>query len=103
MILAGRATRVPQAAVTNGTQRSATVTPRRPLRWARATDLHRRYGATLHGMQGVRVQIPLTSRLYAAGSVRVAVPLPARQVNIHRKTYETVMYVILDLRGIALM
>jgi hypothetical protein len=33
-LFAGHATRVPQAAVTSGTWRSATVTPRRPLGWA---------------------------------------------------------------------
>jgi hypothetical protein len=40
VVLAGRATRVPQAAVTSGIQRSITVTRRGPFRWANAPDLH---------------------------------------------------------------
>ena len=58
VVLAGRATRVPQAAVTSGMQRSVTVTSRGPLSWMLPTDLGLRQGATLHGMQGVRVQSP---------------------------------------------
>jgi hypothetical protein len=51
---AGRATRVPQAAVTSGIQRTATVTPTGPLRWVLAADLDRCHGEKLHGMQGVK-------------------------------------------------
>jgi hypothetical protein len=54
VVLTGRATHVPQVAVTGGTQRTTTVTPGGPLRWARAADLDREHGATLHGMQGSR-------------------------------------------------
>jgi hypothetical protein len=39
VVLAGRATRVPQAAVTSGIQRIATLTPRRPIGWAHGSDL----------------------------------------------------------------
>jgi hypothetical protein len=37
--LAGRATHVPQAAVTSGIQRIVTVTPSRPVGWACTSDL----------------------------------------------------------------
>jgi hypothetical protein len=43
----------------SGIQRTITVTSRRPLRWASASDLVHRHGATLHGMQGVGVMIGL--------------------------------------------
>jgi hypothetical protein len=39
LTLAERATRVPEAAVTSGIQRTVTVTPRRPLGRARVSDL----------------------------------------------------------------
>jgi hypothetical protein len=51
VVLAGRATRVPEGAGTGGIQRSITVTPRGLLRWASAPDLDRRHDAKLHGMQ----------------------------------------------------
>jgi hypothetical protein len=54
VVLAGRATDVPEAAVTNGMQRSTTVTPRRPMGWAPVSDLRRGSRAKLHGMQEVR-------------------------------------------------
>jgi hypothetical protein len=41
LVLAGRATHVPQAAVTNGIQRTVTVTRKRLLGWAHARDLQR--------------------------------------------------------------
>jgi hypothetical protein len=52
-ILTGRATRVPQAAVTNGIQRTIMVTPGSPLCWALASDLACWSRPKLHGMQGV--------------------------------------------------
>jgi hypothetical protein len=55
VILAGRATRVPQAAVTNGIQRTTTVTPIGPLGWASASDLASWRSPKLHGMQGVKL------------------------------------------------
>ena len=58
LVLAGRATRVPQAAVTSGIPRTITVTPTGPSRWLLAADLDRRQGATLHGMQGVKPHRP---------------------------------------------
>jgi hypothetical protein len=61
VVLAGRATHVPQAAVTSGIQRTVTVTPRESLGWAHAPGLRRRGGAKLHGMQGVRGSNPLSS------------------------------------------
>jgi hypothetical protein len=39
VVLAGRATYVPQAAVTSGMQRTVTVTRRRHLGWPHAADL----------------------------------------------------------------
>jgi hypothetical protein len=39
VVLAGRATRVPQAADTNGIQRIVTVTRSRPLGWTHVPDL----------------------------------------------------------------
>jgi hypothetical protein len=41
LVLAGRATRVPQATVTSGIPRTITITPRRPVGWAHAPDLQR--------------------------------------------------------------
>jgi len=52
--LAARATRVPQAAVTSGIQRTTTVTQRRPLAWPHAADLGDLPAEKLHGMQGVK-------------------------------------------------
>jgi hypothetical protein len=51
VVLAGRATRVPQAAGTSGIQRIVTVTRRRPLGWAHAPDLG--WGRGRNCMQGV--------------------------------------------------
>jgi hypothetical protein len=51
-VLAGRATHVPEAAVTSGIQRTTTVTSRRPVGWARIPDLGDFSGPKLHGMQG---------------------------------------------------
>jgi len=53
VVLAGRATRVPQAAVTSGMQRSVTVTSRRLLRTAHAADLRDGRRPKLHGMEVV--------------------------------------------------
>jgi hypothetical protein len=61
VVLAGRATRVPQAAVTSGIQRTVTVNSRRPLDWAPASDLGWGKRPKLHGMQGVRGSSPLSS------------------------------------------
>jgi len=47
-----------KAAVISGMQGSVTVTSGGPLSWVLPTDLGLRQGATLHGMKGVRVQIP---------------------------------------------
>jgi hypothetical protein len=52
VVLAGRATHVPQAAVMSGMQRTLTVTPRTPKGWAQTCDLRSRGGPKLHGMQG---------------------------------------------------
>jgi hypothetical protein len=52
--LAARATRVPQAAVTSGIQRTTTVTQRRPLAWPHAADLGDLPAEKLHGMQVVK-------------------------------------------------
>jgi hypothetical protein len=52
-MLAGLATRVPQAAVTSGIQRSTTVILLGPLRWARVSDLGSQSSPKLHGMQEV--------------------------------------------------
>jgi hypothetical protein len=54
-IRAGRATHVPQAAATSGIQRSATVTSRRPFRWASPSDLGWGRRPKLPGMQGSRL------------------------------------------------
>lgn len=51
--LAGRATRMPQAAVTSGIQRTLTVNQRGPLSWLTAPDLGDSPAEKLHGMQGV--------------------------------------------------
>jgi hypothetical protein len=61
VVLAGRATHVPQAAVTSGNQRTVTVTRRRSLNRLPAPDLGKRSRAKLHGMQGVRGSNPLSS------------------------------------------
>jgi hypothetical protein len=61
VVLAGRATHVPQAAVTSGIQRTVTVTSRRPVGWVHAADLGWGSGPKLHGMQGVRGSNPLSS------------------------------------------
>jgi hypothetical protein len=53
VVLAGRATRVPQAAGTSGIQRTVTVTPKGPLSWEPAPDLGESTGPKLHGMQEV--------------------------------------------------
>jgi hypothetical protein len=57
LVLAGRATHVPQAAVTSGMQRTVTVTWRRLFGWAHGSDLARLGTAKLHGMQGVKARI----------------------------------------------
>ena len=54
VVPAGRATRVPQATVTSGIQRSVTVTRRRSLIGPSAPDLENRGSPKLHGMQGVK-------------------------------------------------
>jgi hypothetical protein len=54
VVLASRATCVPQAAVPSGMQRSATVTPTEPLRCIAAPDLGDRRAEKLHGMQEVK-------------------------------------------------
>jgi hypothetical protein len=54
VILASRATCVPQVAVTSGTWRSSTVTPTGSVAWASAPDLAHWSKPKLHGMQGVR-------------------------------------------------
>jgi hypothetical protein len=61
VVLAGRATHVPQAAVTSGIQRALTVTQSRPLGWAPVPDLQWGRRPKLHGMQGVRGSNPLSS------------------------------------------
>jgi len=53
LVLAGRATRVPQAAVTSGIPRTITVTPRRPMGWTHASDLGWGRSPKLHGMQAL--------------------------------------------------
>jgi hypothetical protein len=53
VVLAGGATRVPQAAVTSGVQRTVMVTRRTPLRRSRVADLGWGRGPKLPGMQGV--------------------------------------------------
>jgi hypothetical protein len=53
VLLTGRATYVPQAAVTSGIQRTLTVTWRAPLGWAPASDLGWGRRLKLHGMQEV--------------------------------------------------
>jgi hypothetical protein len=68
VVLAGRATHVPQAAVTSGIQRTVTVTSRRPVGWVHAADLGWGSGPKLHGRQGVTAGIGL------------AVPRPADPV-----------------------
>jgi hypothetical protein len=50
---AGRATRMPQAAVTSGIQRTLTVNQRGPLSWLTAPNLGDSPAEKLHGMQGV--------------------------------------------------
>ena len=54
VVLAGRATRVPQAAVTSGIQRTVTVTQTGPIGWAHIPDLGWGRRPELHGRQGVR-------------------------------------------------
>jgi hypothetical protein len=55
VVLAGRATHVPQAAVISGIQRTVTVTRRGLVVWTPAHDLGWRSGPNLHGMQGVNL------------------------------------------------
>jgi hypothetical protein len=57
--LVGRATAVPEAAVTSGIQRTTMVTRKEPEGWAPVPDLGRRRRPKLHGMQGVKVNIGL--------------------------------------------
>ena len=85
VVRAGRATRVPQAAVTSGMQRSVTVTSRGPLSWMLPTDLGLRQGGTLHGMQGVRRSNPLSSTRYNASPLTIAVSSAG---NLPRKRSE---------------
>jgi hypothetical protein len=59
VVLAGRATRVPQAAVASGIQRTITVNSRRPVGRAHIPDPRWGRRPKLHGMQGVRIQSPL--------------------------------------------
>jgi hypothetical protein len=51
LVLADRATHVPQAAVTSGMQRTVTVTPTGPAGWVCASDLGWGRRPKLHGMQ----------------------------------------------------
>jgi hypothetical protein len=66
VILAGRATRVPQAAVTNGIQWTTTVTPIGPLGWASASDLASWRSPKLHGMKGSSLR-RVNGHLYVPG------------------------------------
>jgi hypothetical protein len=52
VVLVGRATHVPQAAVTSGIWRSITVNRIGPLSWLTAPDLGDPAAEKLHGMQG---------------------------------------------------
>ena len=72
---ASRATRVPEAAVTSGMQRSVTVTRRRRLGRAHAADLGRGRRPKLHGMQGVNWMSSDHGR--HAGSALLASPFAA--------------------------
>ena len=62
-----RATRVPEGAGTSGIQRTVTVTPSRPVGWARVPDQGWGRRPKLHGMQGVRGSNPLSSTRHNAG------------------------------------
>jgi hypothetical protein len=53
-VLTGRATHVPEAAVTSGIQRTLTVTRSKPLGWPPVPDLRWGRRPKLHGMQGVK-------------------------------------------------
>jgi hypothetical protein len=53
VVLAGRAIRVPQAAVTSGIQRTVTVTRRRESGWVHGPHLGWGRRPKLHGMQAV--------------------------------------------------
>jgi hypothetical protein len=74
VVLSGRATRVPQAAVASGIQRTITVTRTGPLGWAPVPDLRWGRSPKLHGMQGVRTRILWTRW-----------PVPSR--SAHRRGY----------------
>jgi hypothetical protein len=57
VVLAGRATRVPLAAVTSGIQRTTTVTSRELSYWAHSSDHGWKRRPKLHGMQGVKFAV----------------------------------------------
>ena len=57
VVLAGRATRVPQAAGTSGIHRTVTVSTRGLWYWARGSDVGWGRRLKLHGMQGVSRQL----------------------------------------------
>jgi hypothetical protein len=61
VVLAGRATRVPEGAGTSGMQRTTTVTRRKRSGSAHGSDLGWGRRPKLHGMQGVRGSNPLSS------------------------------------------
>jgi hypothetical protein len=54
VVLAGRATHVPEGAGVSGIQRTVTVTPIEPVDWTRGSDLGWGSRPKLHGMQGVK-------------------------------------------------
>jgi hypothetical protein len=68
LVLAGRATRVPQAAGTSGIPRTITVTPRRPVGWAHAPDLQRQGSPNCMACKGQRALPFRVSSLVQPGS-----------------------------------
>src|SRR5215216_4902528 len=72
VVLAGRAARVPEAAVMSGNQRTLTVNRRESMSWAHAPDLGWGRRPKLHGMQGLRGSNPLSSTRHNASA---ALPL----------------------------
>ena len=92
VVLAGRATRVPQAAVTSGMQRSVTVNSRRPMGWAHIPDLGWGRRPKLHGMQGVQglrsAQLDHYSATVAPAQLSVA-SARGHQLSMYSKAYET--------------
>jgi hypothetical protein len=81
LVLAGRATRVPQAAVTSGIPRTITVTSGRPMGWTRASDLGWGRSPKLHGMQGVRGSNPLSSERHLPEICQKTRPVAARTLS----------------------